>query len=229
VTGLSTGSEKTARRLLVWDWPTRVVHWAFVILMVFAWGTATYNHMDWHRYCGYALLSLLVFRLYWGVAGSTPSRFASFVRGPKTVLQYLRALPDRTTPITPGHNPLGALSVIAVLALLLVEVVLGLFAVDVDGIESGPLSAWVSFDAGRVSAHWHHLLFNGLLGLIALHLIAIAFYALYKRENLIGPMLHGRKNLPPREDFAGALWPRIAVGAILALVATVMVARAFKL
>jgi cytochrome b len=218
-----------ARGVLIWDWPTRAVHWAFVVLVFLAWGTATYHHMDWHRYCGYALLGLLVFRLYWGVVGSTPSRFARFVRGPTAVLAYLRTLPNRSAPKSPGHNPLGALSVVALLALLLAETVLGLFSVDVDGIESGPLSVWVSFDAGRLCADGHHLAFNILLGLIGLHLAAIAFYAVYKRENLIGPMLHGRKTLTASDPITAATWPRIVIGAVISAAVVWLTARAFKL
>jgi cytochrome b len=218
-----------AKGALIWDWPTRLVHWSFVVLVFLAWGTATYDHMDWHRYCGYGLLGLLIFRLYWGVVGSTPSRFTSFVRGPKTVLAYVRALPNRASPASPGHNPLGALSVLALLTLLVAEVVLGLFCVDVDGIESGPLSTWVSFDVGRLCAHWHHLTFNLLLGLIGLHLLAILFYAAYKRENLVGPMVHGKKPLPAFQGLVAASWTRLLIGVLLSALGVWMTARAFKL
>jgi cytochrome b len=225
--GDTSGQANT--RVLIWDWPTRVVHWSFVVLVFLAWGTATYDHMDWHRYCGYALLGLIVFRLYWGVAGSRASRFRSFVRGPQTMLAYLRTLPDRAAPKSPGHNPLGALSVLALLGLLLAETVLGLFSVDVDGIESGPLASWISFDAGRACAHWHHLMFNALLWLIGLHLAAIAFYAVYKRENLVGPMLTGRKAIPAQDGAAVRTWPRAVVGLALSAGVVWLTARAFKI
>ncbi len=185
--------------------------------------------MEWHRYCGYALLGLIVFRLYWGVAGSTSARFQSFVRGPGTILTYLHTLPGRASPKSAGHNPLGALSVLALLALLSTEVVLGLFSVDVDGIESGPLAAWISFDAGRTCATWHHLVFNGLLWLIGLHLAAIVFYAAYKRDNLVAPMIHGRKVLPSQDNVISGDWPRIAFGAALSIGVVWLTARAFKL
>ena len=96
----------------------------------------------------------------------------------------------------PGHNPLGALSVLVLLGLLLTQIVLGLFAVDVDGIESGPLSTYVSFDTGRVAAEWHEALFDVLLWLIGLHVAAVLFYLLYKKENLVGTMLHGMRAFP---------------------------------
>src|SRR5262249_5537036 len=123
------------QRILIWDWPTRLVHWLLVALVFFSWGAAEYQHMDLHRYSGYTILGLLVFRLYWGIAGSETARFANFVKGPRAVADYLRS---KTKSI--GHNPLGALSVVALLTLLVAQVALGLFSVDVDGLESGPLS-----------------------------------------------------------------------------------------
>src|SRR6266436_139168 len=138
----------------VWDGATRAVHWAIVVLLGASWWTARNHHMDYHRYSGYALLGVLAFRLYWGVFGSTTARFAKFVRGPRSIWQYLRS---KAVNAAPGHNPLGALSVLALLGLLLGQVVLGLFCVDVDGLESGPLSHWVSFETARTCARLHRL------------------------------------------------------------------------
>ena len=172
---------------------------------------------------------VLVFRFYWGFAGFAPSRFKSFLRGPGATLAYARRLFDRTTPMTPGHNPLGAWSVLALLLLMAVQTGLGLFSVDVDGIESGPLSALVSFDVGRVCAHLHHLLFNGLLGLIAVHLAAIVFYFLYKRENLVGPMLHGRKRLEASLPALQRGGLRLGVGVVMAVIVVALIVRGFRL
>ena len=96
--------------------------------------------------------------------------------------------------LVPGHNPIGALSVLALLGLLGAQIVLGLFAVDVDGIESGPLSNHVSFETGRVCARVHHQLFNVLLAVIAVHLIAVAYYLLAKKQDLVGAMVHGKRD-----------------------------------
>jgi cytochrome b len=213
----------------IWDAPTRLCHGLFILLLPTAWFTAVNHHMTLHRYSGYALLGVLVFRLYWGFAGFAPSRFKSFVRGPEATLAYARRLFDRTTPMTPGHNPLGAWSVLALLLLMAVQTGLGLFSVDVDGIESGPLSDWVSFDVGRICADLHHLLFNGLLGLIALHLAAILFYVFYKRENLVAPMLHGRKRLDARLPALQRPWLRLCVGVVLAVVVVTLIARGLRL
>ncbi len=183
-----TGETATVR---VWDGPIRIFHWSLAVLLPLAWWTAQQGQMGWHRLIGYAIAGLLAFRLWWGVAGGSTARFAGFVKGPRTVARYAASLFRGSEPGPPGHNPMGGWSVLALLTLLIAEVGLGLFSVDVDGEASGPLADRVSFDAGRFAAHWHHLLFNGLLALIGLHLCAIAFYAAVKRDNLIGPMLTG--------------------------------------
>jgi cytochrome b len=112
----------------------------------------------------------------------------------------------RTEPGLPGHNPLGGWSVLALLGGVLAIIGFGLFAEDVDGEQSGPLAGRISFDAGRAASHWHHQAFNVLLGLIALHLCAIAFYALVKRDNLLGPMLTGRKAGVEPVAVAAPIW-----------------------
>lgn len=221
-------------RIRIWDAPIRLTHWAMVVLIAISWWTAENGELEYHRYSGYTLLGLLVFRLYWGFAGSSTARFANFVRGPRAILDYLQQMParvaDRSNIATPGHNPLGALSVIALLALLLAQVALGLFAVDVDGIESGPLSHLVSFDAGRACAELHEDLFDVLLVFIALHVAAVLFYLIYKRDNLIAAMIHGHRNHPagdtPRLSFASM--PRLLIGIALAAFVVWIVARGMQ-
>lgn len=140
------------------------------------------------------MLGLVIFRLIWGVFGSSTARFSHFLRGPSAIGSYVKDLirGRKDHPVI-GHNPLGGWSVAAMLALLAGELTLGLFAVNVDGDQAGPLAKFISFDQGQAVAQWHHWVFNGLLALIALHLAAIAFYAVIKRDNLIGPMLTGAK------------------------------------
>lgn len=206
----------------IWDSPTRLVHWLMVVLVATSWWTAENGELEYHRYSGYTLLGLLVFRLYWGFAGSSTARFAEFVRGPRAIWAYVKRLPARVSDpsqlSTPGHNPLGALSVLALLSLLIGQVVLGLFAVDVDGIESGPLSHLVSFETGRAFAEFHEALFDVLLVFIGLHIAAVLFYLIYKRENLIAAMIHGRRRLPQDESakLSFASLPRLVVGVVLA-------------
>jgi cytochrome b len=220
-------------RTYIWDLPTRLVHWLLVALVFFSWGSAEYNQMDLHRYSGYALLGVVLFRLYWGFFGSSTARFTQFVKGPRAVLAYLRSLRASRSDSEPtayslqptasriGHNPLGALSVLALLAVLLTQIGLGLFAVDVDGLESGPLSYLVSFDTGRACAEVHEVIFNVLLAMIVLHVAAIFFYLFFKRDNLIAPMITGNKAMSlPTESTVSAPLLHVVIG--LALSAAVV-------
>ncbi len=177
----------------VWDLPVRAVHWALVLLLAFSWCSAENGLMDWHRYSGFAIMALLLFRIIWGFAGSSTARFAQFLKGPKAMRGYAASLGKRAPGDNVGHNPLGAVSVVILLLVMVVQVVTGLFAVDIDGIESGPLSDRVSFDAGRWAAELHEVSFTVLQVLIAVHILAVLFYLLYKRDNLIAPMITGRR------------------------------------
>lgn len=207
-----------ANRINVWDIPTRLFHWVLVGLIAFSWWSAENGRLDWHLLSGLSVLALLVFRLIWGVIGSSTARFAGFLRGPRGVAAYMRG----TEPPLPGHNPLGGWSVVAMLVALAVQVGSGLFAVDVDGIESGPLSYLVEFDQGRTAAAIHEISFNVLLGLIALHVLAILFYLVFRRRNLIGPMITGSDRVsgmgaaPLRP---GKLWALVLAIVIAAAVA----------
>jgi cytochrome b len=207
---------QTDSRIRVWDVPTRIVHWSLLGLFAFSWWSAETHQMDYHRYSGYALLGLLLFRLYWGVFGSSTARFAQFIKGPSAIAVYLRGNQTKTI----GHNPLGAWSVVVLLGLLIAQVTLGLFTVDVDGLESGPLSNLVSFETGRACAKVHELVFNLLLAMIALHVAAILFYRIVKRDNLVGPMIVGWKTATTSMESAKlASWWRAVVGAMLAVAA----------
>ena len=210
----------------IWDVPVRLVHWLIVLSVAAAWWTAETGRLDWHQYCGYALLGLVSFRIYWGFFGSSTARFSQFLRGPRTVAGYLKG----TWEVAAGHNPLGAWSVLALIVLMFVQVALGLFAVDVDGIESGPLSLYVSFDAGRSAAKWHGAIFDVLLWFIALHIAAIAYYGFVKRQNLGAAMLHGEREYPqPLPAVQQASAPRFIAGILLAALLTWLVTRAFQL
>ena len=173
----------------VWDLPVRLFHWTLVGLIAFSWWSAENDRIEWHLWSGLGVMSLLIFRLLWGVFGSSTARFGSFVRGPRAVLDYLRR-PREWRGI--GHTPLGALSVVALLLLLLVQVSLGLVMSDEDGVVSGPLNRLVSFDTAERAGELHELLFNVLLALTALHVAAILFYRLVLGKRLTGAMITGR-------------------------------------
>ena len=219
-------SSEGAARIRVWDIPTRLTHWLIVVLVAISWWTAETGRLEWHRWSGYALLGLVIFRIYWGLVGSSTAKFAGFVRGPRAITSYLKG---RWTT-TAGHNPLGALSVVALLVLLVAQITLGLFAVDIDGIESGPLSLYVSFEAGRVASHWHCDLFNVLLGLIALHIVAVAYYLFFRKQNLVAAMVHGERAYPAPQPapVQPASLLRLIVGVVIAAAITWAVTRAFK-
>jgi cytochrome b len=217
-------SDASSARVRVWDLPTRLVHWALAVLVLVAWLTGG-ERMDIHRYAGYGILGLVVFRLYWGVAGGSTARFSEFVKGPGTVLAYVRGW--RAAPASFGHNPLGALSVLLLVILLISQIGLGLFAVDVDGLESGPLARFITFETGRKAADLHELNFRLLQAAIVLHLVAIAAYALFKRRNLVGPMVTGRDATAGLEGELrpAPLW-RLALGVVIAVLVVVLIARA---
>ncbi|WP_084399080.1 cytochrome b/b6 domain-containing protein [Henriciella aquimarina] len=209
-----------AKDVLVWDWTIRLFHWVTVGLIPALWWTAEEGHMAWHARLGLTLLGLLVFRLYWGVFGSPTARFSSFVKGPSAILAYARSSLRRPYVPSTGHNPLGALSVVALLGLLVAQVSFGLFAVDVDGLESGPLSSLVDFKTGRQFAEWHEFTFELLLWMIGLHVLAVLGYWLVLKTNLVRPMVTGRRPAetatPETATRNGVSLPRLVIGVALA-------------
>lgn len=201
----------------VWDIPTRLFHWLLLVLLGFSWWSAEMREMEWHRISGTIVLGLVVFRLIWGFVGGNTARFASFVRPPGAVIAYLRS--DSGGPRKAGHSPIGGFSVVVMLLLLAVQLGTGLFAVDVDGIESGQLSFLVSFDQGRTAAEIHLLSFTLLQLVVAVHVAANLFYLFVRKRNLIHPMFSGRdKQL---DSAVGALVPaslaKFAIAAVLSV------------
>lgn len=202
--------------IAVWDRPVRIVHWLFVILIAASWWTARQEMMEWHYRSGIALVGLVVFRIVWGLIGSSTARFAGFVRGPGTILSYLRGRTE--SPI--GHNPLGALGVLALLAMMSVQIGLGLFAADEDGLDSGPLAHLIDGDLAEEIAEWHEWTFEMLLAAIALHVAAIAYYLLVKRRDLVTPMFAGVVEAPEgAEPLKGAGVVRFVIAAAIAFAA----------
>jgi cytochrome b len=183
----------------VWDLPTRVFHWLLAASVFGALTTAWIggNAMIWHLRLGLLILGLLVFRGVWGVVGGRWSRFASFTYGPGTVLRYLRGQARPEELLDVGHNPLGSLSVYAVLGVLAAQVATGLVADD-EIATTGPLNHLVSTAQGLSATAWHHGPGQWLiLGLVALHVAAIVFHFWSRADNLVRPMVLGDKALPP--------------------------------
>jgi cytochrome b len=204
----------------VWDLPTRLFHWTLAVCVIGLVITANVggNWMNWHLRLGYTVLSLLLFRLVWGFVGGHWSRFSTFIYGPATVLAYLRG--DGPPEHRIGHNPLGMLSVLALLCILLAQVGTGLIADD-EIAYTGPLVRFVSGETISDATSYHKNVGKFIvLGLVVLHLLAIAFYKLVKKDNLVRPMVSGDKNVvvpvPSARDTAGS---RIAALVVFGLCA----------
>jgi cytochrome b len=173
----------------VWDLPTRLFHWGIVLLVGAAWYTAEAGLMEWHFMLGIAALAAVAFRLLWGFVGPKSARFSHFLRSPITVAEYLRT--GSGGKPRPGHNPLGGYSVVAMLAALGLQVSSGMLAIDVDGLESGPLSYRLTFEQGRVASSIHQTSFLAIQILVLLHVLAIVYYRIRGRH-LVMPMITGR-------------------------------------
>jgi cytochrome b len=190
----------------VWDWPTRAFHWLLVLLILSAWlshrlatklGDPT---LIWHRWNGYAILVLVVFRLLWGVVGSSTSRFSAFVRGPIFTLRYaLDFMRGSKRPFL-GHNPLGTVMILVLLVAVLVQAILGLFTLEHNEIVAGPLKRLLSDEATELVSKLHVRGLNIILILIAIHVIANTAYGLIAREPLVKAMVTGKKPALAYED-----------------------------
>ena len=197
-------------RVAIWDLPTRLFHWLLTGLIALSWWSAEYHFDDVHIWSGIAVLTLLIFRILWGFFGSSTARFASFVRGPRAVFGYLQGGWRGI-----GHNPLGALSVIALLAAVCLQVGLGLFASDEDGLMQGPLARLIGFGAQERVRDLHEAMFNVLLALIAVHVAAIIFYRARGRK-LLKPMITGSAEVEPGLEpmKSGKWWAAMACLAV---------------
>ncbi|MFO0490637.1 MAG: cytochrome b/b6 domain-containing protein, partial [Curvibacter sp.] len=177
----------------VWDLPTRLFHWSLVLCVTGLVTTAQLGWMEWHFRLGYAMLSLLVFRGVWGLVGGRWSRFSAFVYTPATLWHYLRGRGQPEHSV--GHSPTGAISVFGLLAFLLVQAGTGLISDD-EVSAAGPLTHRVSGAVVSLASAYHRDVGKWILiALVVLHILAILYYLLHKRENLIRPMVHGDKEL----------------------------------
>lgn len=217
--GATTNALTTAARMSVrvWDWPVRTVHWAIAALVAVSVATGLMggNAMEWHLRSGFAILALTLFRILWGLAGGRHARFASFVRGPRAVVGYMRSLFAPPRELHAGHNPLGGWFIVLLLAALLAQAATGLFATD-DIATEGPLAKRISDElSDRLT--WLHV--RGawvVVGLAAVHVGAALFYLFVYKENLIRSMFTGVKFLPRRFAETG-IGPDPSVRAVVLL------------
>ncbi|MEL0027527.1 MAG: cytochrome b/b6 domain-containing protein [Perlucidibaca sp.] len=201
-------------RLRVWDLPTRLFHWllAAAVLAALATGLAGNEWMPWHGRCGLLIAALLAFRLVWGLLGSTYARFTTLLMALPAIPRYLRGQWQGA-----GHNPLGSLSVLAMLAMLAVQVSCGLFASD-DIAFDGPLRGLVDSEAGNRFSGWHRQGAWLVMALVVLHLAAIFWHVRLRRHDLLRPMISGDtlRTHPAQQPARGGSMPALMLALIVA-------------
>lgn len=210
------------KKIRVWDLPIRLFHWVLVVLVAVSIITQEIggNAMEWHFRSGYAVLTLITFRLLWGLVGTRYARFSSFIHAPSAIAAYLRGRSDVSGEKYHGHNPLGSLSVFALLGVILVQALSGLFAND-DIASEGPLVKFISKDLSD-QVTWFHADINAwvIYFLIGLHVLAIAYYYFGRKQNLVKPMITGDKETDADAPAANDSWGmRLLAAGILAICA----------
>ncbi|HUB96947.1 MAG TPA: cytochrome b/b6 domain-containing protein [Stellaceae bacterium] len=191
------------RPIIVWDVPTRLFHWLVVALVIAAYVTLELNWMDMHAWIGEAVLALVLFRLLWGFLGSDTALFSRFIKAPGVAIRHLAHLFRREPDHQIGHNPAGGWMVLLLLFLLLGETLSGLYVAN-DVADDGPFTEIVPASVADAITRLHAIFWYALLAAITLHVAAILVYWIAKRQNLVLPMITGRKSLP-----AGAPLPRL--------------------
>ena len=187
---------EAASPIRVWDLPVRLFHWLLVLLIIvmFVTGKLGGNWLEWHKRAGFFVLGLVIFRIIWGFAGSHHARFVNFLRGPQAVIAYLKSATHKNSAHHVGHNPLGALNIVTMLGVLLLQAVMGLFAND-DLMLEGPFAHLVSKAVSDQMTTFHKFNSTVILVLIGVHLAAVAIAFFYKKENLVKAMITGNKML----------------------------------
>ena len=197
----------------LWDWPVRIIHWSFVVLIPLAWWTAEESLYEYHEWIGLTLITLVITRIVWGFVGSAHARFSDFLAGPTAIAAYLRGQGARSL----GHNPLGAWSVVVLLALLLLQAGSGLFNTD-DILFNGPLYYMASDGFRNVMGEIHDIAFNLLLWFVALHIAAVLYHQLKLKEKLLQAMIRGRADGREGNGFvANPVWALLIGSAVAAL------------
>ncbi|ABK45186.1 cytochrome B561 [Magnetococcus marinus MC-1] len=198
----------------VWDLPTRLFHWSLVAVVAGSFYTVKTSQMALHAYLGYGVLTLVLWRLGWGLWGSSTSRFSQFVRGPRVVLAYLRSLLAGQPHGHYGHNPAGAMMIVALLLVLLLQGLGGLFASENTFLFfDGPLVHWVGAAWSETLTFWHKSSGSLLMVLVGLHVLANLLYLLLFRQNLVRPMLTGLR--PPMPSGETGATPQAPLGRAL--------------
>ena len=215
-----------SRSIAVWDLPTRLFHWVLVALIALQYASGEFGWlpMEWHFLLGYATLALVLFRVLWGFLGSQTSRFSDFVRGPGAVFGYAADFVRGRLVHSPGHNPLGGWSVLAMLACVALQAVSGLCSSD-DVLDEGPLAARVSASTVALMSRIHAINRYVLVALIALHIGAVALHFVLRNHNLLAPMMTGRApHAEPRELRFVPIWRAVVLLALAGVAVWALVA-----
>lgn len=187
-------NSQTKNTLKVWDLPLRLFHWSLVILFIAAYATNALgtNYFTYHLWSGYAIIVLVSFRILWGLVGTYHARFFNFVRNPIATAKYALSVLKRKDKHYAGHNPLGAVMVVVLLATILTQAVSGLFGND-EIFNLGPLYGYVSNELSLQLTSLHRKLFYWILGAVVVHILAVLVHVFFKRENIIKAMFTGKK------------------------------------
>lgn len=216
----------TKTEVRVWDWPTRAFHWLLVTAILCAWLSAEFGRkigdsmLVWHKWNGYIILILLVFRVIWGFAGSSTSRFSHFVHGPAFVLRYALDFARGNKRAFLGHNPLGTLMVLALMGTVVTQGITGLFSYEPDNFIAGPLARLLEDETATAVLKWHYRGFNLILLLVGLHITANILYGALAKDPLIRAMAKGTKPAKVYEDEMEARIPaNVTLRAVIAFAA----------
>lgn len=196
----------------LWDIPTRLFHWLIVVCIPLSWWSAENENYELHEWLGYSVIVLVISRVAWGFVGSRHSRFRDFLVGPRAILAYLRGLGAASV----GHNPLGGWSVIALLSLLLLQAISGLFNSD-DVFFTGPLYYGASVALRDAMGLVHELAFDLLLALVSLHILAVLYHQYVRKEPLLQAMVRGRAQGREGEAAPVPAWRAVPLVLLVAL------------
>jgi len=202
------------KQIQVWDFPTRLFHWLVVLLIPALWFSAEQEMLDLHMLLAYSMLTLWVFRLLWWFMGSRYSLLSSLKLAPAKVISYIK---NNLNSDYPGHNPLGSWSIIIMMLLLGAQLFTGLSATD-DVMYEGPLAILFSDDTVKLLTRFHHKIFNILIIMIGLHICAIIFYRIIKKQHLVKSMFSGNKEVVEGKDNGSTPWGNFIVAIIAAII-----------
>ena len=200
--------KSSKNRILVWDLPVRIFHWSLALSFAVAYLSSESERWQLvHIASGYVLAALIIFRLIWGFVGSRYARFSEFVRGPAAIRDYLLGLLRLRPPHYTGHNPAGALAVLALLTLGLLTAASGWANLNEIGGEL----------ANRLLEELHEGAAAIMLAVVGIHVAAVLLTSVLHRENLVAAMISGYKRGRAELGIARPYWS-VAL-AVLALIA----------